>query len=216
MPVQAIVQMVAKKDYKRAFELIAGTGAANPDICPPDCGRPCEKVCVRGRSGRPVEIRKLVSFIMGYAAEQGWTPRETSACPNSSGTPVITDVSAVAAAEAVVEAEAVSEAARCLNCGCGEGCQLCKTICCYFAPQVIAADTLEINKDECVACGMCYHRCPAGNIEMERRIPFDIAETQSQHHQWISNQLMELEARAEAPDTTWYSHDEFWKKVRKC
>ena len=66
----------------------------------------------------------------------------------------------------MTEAEALTEAARCLNCGCGEGCQLCKTICTDFAPEVAGVDTMHICKEECVACGMCYNRCPNGNIEM--------------------------------------------------
>ena len=66
----------------------------------------------------------------------------------------------------MTEAEALAEAARCLNCGCGEGCQLCKTICTDFAPEVAGTDTMHIKKEECVACGMCYNRCPNGNIEM--------------------------------------------------
>ena len=66
----------------------------------------------------------------------------------------------------MTEAEAIAEAARCLNCGCGEGCQLCKTICTDFAPEVAGVDTMNIRKEECVACGMCYNRCPNGNIEM--------------------------------------------------
>ncbi|MBR5247539.1 MAG: FAD-dependent oxidoreductase [Lachnospiraceae bacterium] len=66
----------------------------------------------------------------------------------------------------MTEEEAVKEASRCLNCGCGEGCQLCKTICTDFAPEVADADTMHIRKEECVACGMCFNRCPNGNIEM--------------------------------------------------
>ena len=66
----------------------------------------------------------------------------------------------------MTEAEAVKEASRCLNCGCGEGCQLCKTICTDFAPEVADTDTMHIRKEECVACGMCFNRCPNGNIEM--------------------------------------------------
>ena len=67
---------------------------------------------------------------------------------------------------AMTEAEAQKEASRCLNCGCGEGCQLCKTICTDFAPYIAADDTMQICKGDCVACGMCYNRCPNGNIEM--------------------------------------------------
>ncbi|MBR5236327.1 MAG: FAD-dependent oxidoreductase [Clostridia bacterium] len=67
---------------------------------------------------------------------------------------------------ALTEEEAKAEASRCLNCGCGEGCQLCKTICCDFAPFVEKADTMCIDKDSCVACGMCFNRCPNKNIEM--------------------------------------------------
>jgi NADPH-dependent glutamate synthase beta subunit-like oxidoreductase/dihydroorotate dehydrogenase len=67
---------------------------------------------------------------------------------------------------AFTEDEAVKEASRCLNCGCGEGCQLCKTICCDFAPFISDTDTLRIDQDACVACGMCYNRCPNKNIEM--------------------------------------------------
>ncbi|NLX64386.1 MAG: FAD-dependent oxidoreductase [Clostridiaceae bacterium] len=66
----------------------------------------------------------------------------------------------------LTEEEAIKEAERCLNCGCGEGCQLCKTICCDFAPIVADTDVIFIRKEECVACGMCYNRCPNQNIEM--------------------------------------------------
>lgn len=66
----------------------------------------------------------------------------------------------------MTEEEAVKEASRCLNCGCGEGCQLCKTICTDFAPFIQKVDTMSIEPDACVACGMCYNRCPNKNIEM--------------------------------------------------
>ncbi|MEA5051132.1 MAG: FAD-dependent oxidoreductase [Oscillospiraceae bacterium] len=69
-------------------------------------------------------------------------------------------------ARVLTDAEALAEARRCLNCGCSEGCQLCKTICTDFAPYVAGCDRMAINKDECVACGMCFNRCPNHNIEM--------------------------------------------------
>jgi len=62
--------------------------------------------------------------------------------------------------------EAVAEAGRCLNCGCGEGCQICKTICCDFAVRIDGADAVAIDDKDCVACGMCYNLCPNKNIEM--------------------------------------------------
>ena len=66
----------------------------------------------------------------------------------------------------LTEEEAVKEAGRCLNCGCGEGCGLCASICSEFAIHLQKPDTWEINPDECVACGMCYNRCPNKNIEI--------------------------------------------------
>ena len=68
--------------------------------------------------------------------------------------------------EITTEEQTIKEASRCLKCGCGEGCQLCKTICSEFAIYNPKADKIEIHGDECVACGMCYNRCPNGNIEM--------------------------------------------------
>ncbi len=66
----------------------------------------------------------------------------------------------------MTEEEAVADASRCLNCGCGEGCGLCATICSEFAIHLKSPDTWEIDSEECVACGMCFNRCPNGNIEM--------------------------------------------------
>ena len=54
----------------------------------------------------------------------------------------------------------------------------------------------------------------ANKVVLERRIPFEIADVQPQYEQWISAQLAEREKRAIAPDTTWYSHEDFWQKVK--
>ena len=66
----------------------------------------------------------------------------------------------------LTEQEAVAEAGRCLNCGCGEGCGICATICSDFAINLKSPDVWEIDKEDCVACGMCYNMCPNNNIEM--------------------------------------------------
>ena len=66
----------------------------------------------------------------------------------------------------LTEEEAVKEASRCLNCGCGEGCGICSTICSEFAIRLKKEDCWEIDSEECTACGMCYNRCPNMNIAM--------------------------------------------------
>lgn len=69
----------------------------------------------------------------------------------------------------LTEEEAVMEAKRCLNCGCGEGCGICAEICSEFAIKLDHDDYWKVDEDECVACGMCYNRCPNKNIEMINR-----------------------------------------------
>jgi len=66
----------------------------------------------------------------------------------------------------MTEEEAVLEASRCLSCGCGEGCGLCMSICSEFTISVEKPDIIKINHKPCVACGMCFNRCPNKNIEM--------------------------------------------------
>jgi NADPH-dependent glutamate synthase beta subunit-like oxidoreductase len=62
--------------------------------------------------------------------------------------------------------QAVQEASRCLACGCGAGCEICKDICKVFAYEMNSQGRMELDENECVACGMCIFRCPLRNIEM--------------------------------------------------
>jgi heterodisulfide reductase subunit A-like polyferredoxin len=62
--------------------------------------------------------------------------------------------------------QAVAEASRCLACGCGAGCEICKDICKMFAWSMDPQGRVLLDEDKCVACGMCVHRCPNRNIEM--------------------------------------------------
>lgn len=66
----------------------------------------------------------------------------------------------------MTEEEAVADAGRCLACGCGEGCGLCMSICPEFTIHAPSDDVIHIDDSECVACGMCFNRCPNKNIEM--------------------------------------------------
>ena len=65
--------------------------------------------------------------------------------------------------------QAVKEARRCLACGCGAGCLICLQLCKMFAYRVTDAGRVELNEDQCVACGMCLQRCPNQAIEMVKK-----------------------------------------------
>ncbi|MHC4394621.1 MAG: FAD-dependent oxidoreductase [Planctomycetota bacterium] len=62
--------------------------------------------------------------------------------------------------------QAVAEASRCLVCGCGAGCEICKDICKMFCYEMDANGRMIFDEEKCVACGMCIWRCPNSNIEM--------------------------------------------------
>ena len=62
--------------------------------------------------------------------------------------------------------QAVAEASRCLACGCGAGCEVCKDICKMFSYEMDANGRMILDEEQCVACGMCIWRCPNKNVEM--------------------------------------------------
>ena len=112
----------------------------------------------------PVAPVRTVS-VEGVRARHGYIKKDAHPL-KLEGAPEVRMADFAPHSRAMTEEEAVREAQRCLNCGCGEGCQLCKTICCDFAPQIVGPDRLAIDPEACVACGMCFNRCPNGNIEM--------------------------------------------------
>jgi heterodisulfide reductase subunit A-like polyferredoxin len=64
-------------------------------------------------------------------------------------------------------AKGLQEAAgHCLRCACGEGCGVCADLCCEFAISYDESNCITIDPNRCVACGMCYNRCPDRNIRM--------------------------------------------------
>lgn len=65
----------------------------------------------------------------------------------------------------LTEEQAVAEAQRCLACGCGIGCSLCRDVCIYDAVLTVA-DKHVVDPDECDGCGLCVYRCPNQNITM--------------------------------------------------
>jgi len=64
------------------------------------------------------------------------------------------------------EAEARREAARCLACGCGVGCGLCRKVCIYDAVGA-EGGSFAIDPEKCDGCGLCAVRCPNRAIVLE-------------------------------------------------
>ena len=65
----------------------------------------------------------------------------------------------------LTEEQAIAEAKRCLACGCGVGCGLCREVCIYEAIRT-EGDKHEVDSKRCDGCGLCAHRCPSLNISM--------------------------------------------------
>ncbi len=66
----------------------------------------------------------------------------------------------------LTEQQAVKEACRCFACGCGAGCEKCVDACRMFVYKVDKNGRLMVEKDKCVACGVCVQLCPNKTLEM--------------------------------------------------
>ncbi len=64
------------------------------------------------------------------------------------------------------EEEAVREARRCLRCGCGVGCGLCRRVCPYDAIDLVGTSYV-VDEEKCKGCGLCIERCPIENIDLK-------------------------------------------------
>jgi NADPH-dependent glutamate synthase beta subunit-like oxidoreductase/dihydroorotate dehydrogenase/ferredoxin len=81
----------------------------------------------------------------------------------------------------LTEEEAVAEAARCLGCGCGVGCGVCYRICSAFGVNRVGYEAFQIDSEKCLACGMCFRRCPNDNIEVVRDSDVPVGSTSAGH-----------------------------------
>ena len=169
IPVQAALKYVSEGRFAHAYTLIAGSEACA------SCAAPCEKACVKGRVAQGLSIRALFAYLRQRAAASGVEIGKKTL--DSQGAQVVAKAKQVLENRVIHGAEQVNrvinsdetaaqEASRCLRCGCGEGCALCIEICCEFAISMATNGTISIDKSKCVACGMCYNRCPNGNIYM--------------------------------------------------
>lgn len=99
--------------------------------------------------------------------------RNTGRCPASRQEPALLSASRRRNAFELVEGtlaeeQAVAEAQRCLGCGCGVGCDVCRDVCIYDAVEQVA-DRYVIDQERCDGCGLCPERCPNRIIRMVPR-----------------------------------------------
>lgn len=165
VPVQAVLRAAAKKDFARAAELAASAACET-------CDAPCEKACAMGRLGQSLSVRNVICFVRARAGLTDCAqPRpvpEDRAVSRASDVLSRRKVDLLARRHAAVadEETVAAEAARCLRCGCGEGCQRCREACCEFAISLDDQGRVAFDAAKCVACGMCMNVCPNRNIEM--------------------------------------------------
>ena len=166
--IQATLKRIAENDWIRAAELAAGS-----ELCG-KCSAPCETVCVRNRADSAVGVRDILLYLRNKADETGLQiPCRPDGKPAKRNLAKPSEVLAnrtpqnLGSPKGNVTGENVYQSAlRCLRCGCGEGCGVCSELCCEFAVSLDEANQIAIDETRCVACGMCFNRCPNGNIRM--------------------------------------------------
>ncbi len=88
VPAQGYVRAVARKDYRKAFELITGSGPFQ-SVCAYACNHPCETACIRGNIDESLRIREIKRFVLEYGWQQGWRPELNAAARNGEKIAVI-------------------------------------------------------------------------------------------------------------------------------
>ncbi|HZK61586.1 MAG TPA: FAD-dependent oxidoreductase [Anaerovoracaceae bacterium] len=154
-----IVGVFAGGDITNVDSVIAAIASGKASACSIDRMIAGDDAVLETELTYPVVTKEAVLRRVGYFKDDGIPDLYTM-----KGQERITNFSTYI--RTLSETEAVAEAKRCLNCGCGEGCGLCATICSEFAIHIKSPDVWEINSEECVACGMCFTLCPNKNIEM--------------------------------------------------
>ena len=66
------------------------------------------------------------------------------------------------------EGQAMAEAARCLACGCGEGCGLCEKVCLHAAISKEMGFE-KVDPEKCEGCGLCVSLCRNATIDLVPR-----------------------------------------------
>lgn len=169
IPIQAALKQVSEGNFDRAYTLLAGS-----EYCA-ECVAPCETACVKGRVNQGLSISAVFGYLRERAAREGkpilTKPEQQESAGKVAKANQVLERRAIHGAEQVFrtiadDATVSKEAARCLRCGCGEGCMVCAGICCEFAISLTPEGAIAIDPDKCVACGMCYNRCPNANIGM--------------------------------------------------
>jgi NADPH-dependent glutamate synthase beta subunit-like oxidoreductase len=154
-----VKNVYAGGDVVHVDSVISAIAAGKTAACSIDKSVAGENAILEYEPEYPVVSKEAVLRRVGYFKDEGRTDLYTA-----DGTARLGNFSTYM--RTLTEEEAVAEAQRCLNCGCGEGCGICATICSDFAIHLKSPDVWEVNREECVACGMCYNMCPNKNIEM--------------------------------------------------